>query len=211
MVQDRAVRVVVVDDQHAASVERGRGQRVGDVADGCFSNRAVNQNVDPAPGVAPHADLAAHQLDELLGDREAEPRAAVFPRRRAVGLREGLEQPRLRVLGECRCRCPSPRSAAARRSPLSPSSDTRTTTSPLLGELHGVADQVRQHLPQPARIAAQRRRHVRARRARPARGPWRTPARPASPPCPRRPGAGRSRAPRTAACRPRSSRSPGCR
>ena len=38
--------------------------------------------------------------------------------------------------------------------------ETRTTTSPALGELDGVADQVRQHLAQAARVAAQAARET---------------------------------------------------
>ena len=47
-------------------------------------------------GLALDADLAAHLLHELLADREAEAGAAVFPRGRAVGLDECLEELRLR-------------------------------------------------------------------------------------------------------------------
>ena len=38
---------------------------------------------------------------------------------------------------------------------------TRTTTSPRFGELDGVADQIEQHLPQPAGIAHQKIGHFR--------------------------------------------------
>ena len=49
-----------------------------------------------APGALSHADLAAHQLRQLAADRQAEAGAAVAPRRRAVALRERLEQALLR-------------------------------------------------------------------------------------------------------------------
>ena len=53
---------------------------------------AVNQNVEPAPSSLTDADLAAHQLDEALGDREPEAGAAEAPRRRRVRLGERLEE-----------------------------------------------------------------------------------------------------------------------
>ena len=55
----------------------------------------------------------------------------------------------------------------------------RTTTSPALGELDRVADQVDEHLPQPAGVADEQVGHVRVRRRRPAPAPSRAPARPA--------------------------------
>ena len=51
----------------------------------------------------PHA--TAHFSDELRGDGQAESGAAVGARGRAVGLREGLEDQRLFLRRECRCRC----------------------------------------------------------------------------------------------------------
>ena len=43
---------------------------------GTFEGPARNQKSDPLPRLALDADLAAHQLDEPLGDRQAEARAA---------------------------------------------------------------------------------------------------------------------------------------
>ena len=51
-------------------------------------------------GLALHADLPAHHLHELLGDRQPEAGAAEPARRGAVGLRERLEEPRLHVGGD---------------------------------------------------------------------------------------------------------------
>ena len=42
-------------------------------------------------------DLAAHHFHQLLADREAQAGAAVLARGRAVGLRELVEDPRLRL------------------------------------------------------------------------------------------------------------------
>ena len=46
------------------------------------------------------ADLAAHQIDQLLADGEPQAGAAVAARCRRVGLREGVEQARSLALGE---------------------------------------------------------------------------------------------------------------
>src|SRR5437588_403828 len=43
-------------------------------------------------------DFAAHQVDQARGDGQTQAGAAVFPRRRAVGLNEGLEN-RLQPVG----------------------------------------------------------------------------------------------------------------
>ena len=69
------------------------------------------------------------------------------------------------LLGGCRCRCRAPRRAApapvrSRRPAVDPHV---TTTSPSLGELHRVADQVQQDLAQPAASPTS------TRRARPGR------------------------------------------
>ena len=85
-----------------------------------------------AADLALDPDAAAHQLDEPRRDRQPEAGAAVPARRRAVGLRERLEDRRAACRAGCRCRCRSPRSAA-RRDPRRRSASrraTRTTTSP---------------------------------------------------------------------------------
>ena len=152
------VHGVVLGQQHAQSLgaatggSRRRCSAGGRAAIGPARRpraRSVNQNVRALARRCSHADLAAHQLDELPADRQAEAGAAVAARRRAVGLRERLEQLRLCRRPGCRCRCRAPRSAAdasrgRRRRP-------RPRPRPaLLGELDRVADEVDQHLPQPA-------------------------------------------------------------
>ena len=88
-------------------------------------------------------------LDQLRGDGQAQPGAAVLARGRAVGLREGLED-QLLLLGGM----PMPVSRTAKCSPTSSAVDVaaRRSTHDLaaLGELDGVADQVDQDLAQPA-------------------------------------------------------------
>ena len=66
---------------------------------GCAARRAatgsstrLKRNTEPRPGALLTSMRAAHHLDQLLRDREAEAGAAVAARCRAVGLREGLEQ-----------------------------------------------------------------------------------------------------------------------
>ena len=71
-----------------------------------------NQNVLPRPGSVSTPIVAAHQLDELAADRQAEAGAAVAARRRGVGLGEGLEEAGRPARARCRCRCRAPRSAA---------------------------------------------------------------------------------------------------
>ena len=51
--------------------------------------------VEPLPGLALDADVAAHHLAEAAADDEAEAGPAVAPRGGGVGLGEGLEEPRL--------------------------------------------------------------------------------------------------------------------
>ena len=102
LAEDGAVRLVVVHDQHpvpgqatpaGALATEPAGRRLG-------SKRAVKQNVLPAPGWLFTPMVPPISGDELAGDREAEAGAAVAPGRGAVGLGEGLEEPRLRLGGD---------------------------------------------------------------------------------------------------------------
>ena len=79
------------------------GLVIGDRASGRRSDRS-NQNVRTVAGLALDADLAAHQLDELAADRQAQAGAAELARGRGVGLAEGLEEALL--IARARCRCP---------------------------------------------------------------------------------------------------------
>ena len=75
-----------------------RGSRAG--LNGCVPGhrpaaavRRVNQNVEPLPGFAFHADLAAHQFRQLLADGQPQPGAAELAGDGRVHLREAFEQP----------------------------------------------------------------------------------------------------------------------
>ena len=91
-VQDRAVGGVVVHDEQAQPVELHVAGRFGTAARGRARERDGRTRTAAAARAGLDADLAAHQLDELLRDREAETGAAVVARGRGVRLREGLEQ-----------------------------------------------------------------------------------------------------------------------
>src|SRR5204862_8041024 len=85
-----AVGCVVVDDEDPPTVEtagwrQGRGLRP--------PLEAHSEPEDTAPAeLAVHADLTAHQLDQVAADCQAEPRPAIAAGGRAIGLRERLEQ-----------------------------------------------------------------------------------------------------------------------
>src|SRR5262249_30973142 len=110
--------------------------------------------------LAVDADLAAHHMRELLGYGEAQTGAAVAARGRLVGLREGLEDPALRV-GRHADAAVAHLNAQAHRitaALVRPDVDHHFAA---VGELDGVADEVGQHLAQAAGIAAKAARQVR--------------------------------------------------
>ena len=61
--------------------------------------------VEPLPELARHRHVAAHHLAEAPREAESQPGAAVFARRRGVGLRERLEELAAAARASCRCRC----------------------------------------------------------------------------------------------------------
>src|SRR5262249_29436676 len=139
--EDLAVRRVVVDREDARARERrdvapdrplhaARGAE----ADGEVEGRA-------APRLARNADPAAHELDELLRDREPETGAAVAPRRRRVDLAERPEEPLAALGGD-----PDPRVADLEAEhgvvALAPVDPSRRDDLALGGELDPVRDQV---------------------------------------------------------------------
>ena len=107
------------------------------------------------PRHAVHGDLAAHQLHQLARDGEPEPGAAALPGDRGVDLGEALEEPALGLLRDAdagvahrHLEPPAPRLVVEARHHAAG-----------LGELHRVADEVHQHLPEPGGVADHRRRH----------------------------------------------------
>ena len=74
-------------------------------------------------------------------------------RARVAHLLEGLEEARQICRPRCRCRCLAPRSAAGRRRSPARAAHVQTHLA-AVGELHRVAQQVQQHLPQPLLVGA---------------------------------------------------------
>jgi hypothetical protein len=158
VLEDLAVRGVVVDDQHvqARGPDPRRRRRRTFVLPG--QPEGEGERASP-PLLAGHADLAAHELDKLPADGEAQPAAPVDASGRGVGLGERLEQHR----------------AAPRTDPDTGVDDLDAHENALagvlghdgahddfarLGELHGVAHQIREDLTDAARIPSQCGRHI---------------------------------------------------
>ena len=130
-----------------------RGRQRAAVRRACGRSRAVKQKRAALARLALDPDLAAHQLGQLLADRQAEAGAAVLARGRGVGLLEGLEQLRASAPASGRCRCRAPRSAARSLFALARPVSTANDDLALLGELDRVVAAVDQHLAEPQRIA----------------------------------------------------------
>src|SRR5258705_13302075 len=110
----------------------------------------------PALRFALDPDTSAHQLHELLADRQAQPRAAILPRRRTVALRKGAEDRRLLLARDADAGVDD--AEAHRRAvvfahprPLDANDDLAA-----IGELDGVAHQVHEHLADAKRVAHER-------------------------------------------------------
>ena len=132
---------------------RRRRRRRGLYRDGEPESRA-------AAGFALETDLTAHHLHELLADGEAEAGAAEAARGGAVGLGERLEN--LFLLLGCDTDAGVAHFATQFEDAFAVGLDAHAQLHAAgFGELHGVADEVEQHLPQTSRIAAQRGGEVR--------------------------------------------------
>ena len=134
--------------------------------------RAVKWNVLPLPDSLSTQMLAAHQLDQTGARWPGRARcrrtcawSSCRPARRPAKisscLSRGMPMP-VSLHREVQQQIAVLDAAPRRR---------RATTSPALGELDGVADQVDEHLPQPARVADERVGHGSEPRGRPARAP----------------------------------------
>ena len=101
---------------------------------------------------AVHPHLAAHHLDQVPGDGQAEPGAAVAARRRHVGLLERREQPLDLVGGDADAGVADGEVRAPRVDRLARHRDLDADLA-ALGELDAVAEQVQEHLAQAQRVA----------------------------------------------------------
>src|SRR6185369_10462195 len=97
LLEQRARRVAVVDDEDAPPGERRRLTRVPPARRAACEARGEPERA-AAARLALDTDVAAHERDELLRDREPEPRPAEPARRRLIALRERGEDP-LALLG----------------------------------------------------------------------------------------------------------------
>ena len=119
---------------------------------------------EPECGTFPHGaaqtDLAAHHLDQLLGDGQPQAGAAILARGGCVGLNEGREQVLGLVLANSNSRVGdgNEKRRLAGRLALHLDEDFHLSA---FGELDGIGRQVQQDLAQAVRIAAQQRRHFR--------------------------------------------------
>src|SRR5690349_19656316 len=106
----------------------------------------------PRAHLALHPDASAHELDKAFHDRQSQPRAAVFPRRGMVRLRERLEDHVALLLGNTDAGVGDGKLERARiaRLRIAPHPHHDLT---LGRELHRVTYQVDQHLPQPVWIS----------------------------------------------------------
>ncbi len=149
-------RLVVVRDQHPVAVEHlVVGERLGGRCPGRGRGRGAPQrHREPERAAAARsaggADLAAERGHQPARDRQSETGAAVAAGRGGVGLGEGLEEGvhRVRIQPHAGVGDLHAQQAGVRR--LAPGVHHHLTG---VGELHGVRDQVGQHLAQPQRVA----------------------------------------------------------
>ncbi|HEY6895495.1 MAG TPA: hypothetical protein VI258_15075, partial [Rhodanobacteraceae bacterium] len=154
--QHEPIELVRVDQKHANAGERvaPRIRRVnvfretrGEPERGAFSNRAG------------HADPPAHHVDELFRDRQAEPRAAEFARRRTVGLHERIEEALLIAFLDADAGVVDEKPQLGLIAIIL-LAHHRQIHFARFGELHRVADEIQQHLPQAHRIAREMAMHI---------------------------------------------------
>jgi hypothetical protein len=143
--QDLARRGAVVDHQDAQPGRRLRGVQCRPELGAPDAEHGGEVELGACAGAARHADLAAHQCHELLRDRQAKARAAMAPRARCVDLAERPEQPlglRRRHADAGVAHGQAQRDLARRAANGVHGHEDLA----LLGELHGIAAQVDEHL-----------------------------------------------------------------
>ena len=169
---DAPIGGVVFDDQQALAGElRLRALPAGGGGGGGRSGQDGEMEGGAFAGIALDPDLAAHQLGQAFADGQAQPGAAVVAsgggihllerfeeavlpvqRDADAGVAHGeMEQPLFRV-AEKSVSCSWPNGML--RAPCAGGGDFDDDFA-LVGELHGVADQIDQDLPQPGHVADQ--------------------------------------------------------
>ena len=151
------VRRVVVDEKHTHAFHARRPASRGRCARACFSSGRRTQKVEPAPSALSRSISPPIALDQLPGERQPQPGAPILARRRYVRLVERLEELALGVRRNPDPRVPHAKVERCVRFRLGGQFHTQRDLA-RGGELDRIADQIDQHLPQPARIAAQVRR-----------------------------------------------------
>ena len=135
---------VVVDDEHCFRAV-GRCDRERRLWPSLrHGGRNVHGEGASAAGLALHRDVAAHHAGQAPAQREPEPRAAVAPRHRRIGLGELLEEP-VHLFG----RHPDPRVAHREHEaiPAVPCfTRCREPDHTLFGELAGIAQEIEESL-----------------------------------------------------------------
>ena len=161
VLENAAVRRVVVDDEHRHPLEVARlaRERLGGERGRHLKGNGEVETASLA-GLALHPDPSAHEAHQLGRNGEPEPRPTESPCRGRVSLRERVEDGGLLLRGDAdtgiahrevqRHRRP------ARSLPIHLEDDLAR-----FRELQGVADQVHNDLAQPPRIATHRRGYVR--------------------------------------------------
>ena len=156
--EDLAIDRVVVNDEYFHAPQQNRlaalGHRSTQTIAGCKVERAAH------PLFAFDPDAALHHLDQLLRNRQPEPRTAKAPRGRAVDLAKRVENLRLFLRRDANPRI-AHRYMQANRITQFFFQHHIDYDLAALGELEGVAHQVDHHLPQSTRIPNETIRHIR--------------------------------------------------
>jgi hypothetical protein len=159
-------RVVLGDEDPQRAFGRIGGPDPLGVVRGGRGPRGVEAQREPEPAAAPRrafdADRPAHQLHKLLRDRKAEAGTAELARGGAVRLAEALKEPVERLGRDADAGVADLDTQLARAVPADRMVE-RDAHASVRRELDGVADDVRQHLAEPGRVADHLLRQVRRR------------------------------------------------
>jgi len=151
LLDDAAIDRVVVNGENAHIVEdlfiAGRQSAY------CFIDRKAQPDAETRPLIddAFRRDFAAHQLDNVAADRQAEAGAAIAARMRTVRLLELLEHARQLIFGDADA-CVANRDDQINVVADPVAIDFHQHVA-VLGELDCIADQIAEHLTQPGIIA----------------------------------------------------------